>query len=217
VWSDASIRGDGLATFATPAWGDVHVLRPLVIFVAASVIACGTAAAGETANRPLCDFVKKVLAAKVTEFNTLKGEAQNPAVFKNEVFHGILLPSPGAECTLFIRTKVGRAELDPKYSCSIGSATDFAAANRLFARSLADLRACYGQARFMDDYDGDGRDPTEPVNWNVMLEGPDFRLELQMSNQVTLVAQAFGQGSPDMPEITITLDVTDTSPPKTPI
>jgi hypothetical protein len=69
----------------------------------------------------------------------------------------------------------------------------------------------------MDDYDGDGRDPTEPVNWNVTLEGPEFRLELQMSNQVALVAQAFGQSSPDMPEITVTLDVTDTSPPKTPI
>ena len=50
-----------------------------------------------------------------------------------------------------------------------------------------------------------------------MLEGPDFRLELQMSNQVALVAQAMGQSPTDMPEITITLDVTDTSPPKTPI
>ena len=193
------------------------MLRPLVTFFAASLIACGTAAAAESADRPLCDFVQKVLAAKATEFNTLKGEARNPRVFKNEVFWGTLLPASGAECTLFIRTKVGRAELDPKYSCSIGSATDFAAANRLFQRNVADLRACYGQARFMDDYDGDGRDPTEPVNWNVMLEGPDFRLELQMSNQVALVAQAMGQGSPDMPEITITLDVTDTSPPKTPI
>jgi hypothetical protein len=34
---------------------------------------------------------------------------------------------------------------------------------------------------------------------------------------VALVAQAMGQGSTDMPEITIELDVTDTSPPKTPI
>ena len=100
---------------------------------------------------------------------------------------------------------------------SIGSATDFAAANRLFQRNVADLRACYGQARFMNDYEGDGRDPREPVNWNVTLEGPDFRLELQMSNRVALVAQAMGQGSSDMPEITIELDVTDTSPPKTPI
>ena len=193
------------------------MLRPLVPFFAASLIACGTAAAAETANRPLCDFVQKVLAAKVTEFNTLKGEARNPRVFHNEVFWGTLLPATGSECTLFIRTKVGRAELDPKYSCTLGSAADFAAANRMFQRNVADLRACYGQARFMDDYDGDGRDPTEPVNWNVTLEGPDFRLELQMSNQVALVAQAMGQGAPDMPQIEITLDVTDTSPPKTPI
>ena len=193
------------------------LVRPLFTFLTASLIACGTAAAAESANRPLCEFVQKVLAAKVTEFNTLKGEARNPRVFKNEVFWGTLLPASGGECTLFIRTKVGRAELDPKYSCSIGSATDFAAANRLFQRNVADLRACYGQARFMDDYDGDGRDPTEPVNWNVTLEGPDFRLELQMSNRVALVAQAMGQGSADMPEITIELDVTDTSPPKTPI
>jgi hypothetical protein len=193
------------------------MFRQLCTFLTASALACGTAAAGENANRPLCDFVQKVLAAKVTEFNTLKGEAQNPAVFKNEVFHGTLLPAAGAECTLFIRTKVGRAELDPKYSCTIGAAPNFATANRIFARSVADLRACYGQARFSDSFDGDGRDPAEPVNWNATLDGPDFRLELQMSNQVALVAQAFGQGSPDMPEVTITLDVTDTSPPKTPI
>jgi hypothetical protein len=191
------------------------VFKPLLIFLTASALACGTAAAAE--NRPLCDFVQKVLAAKVTEFNTLKGEARNPRVFNNELFWGTLLPSPGAECTLFIRTKVGRAELDPKYSCTIGSATNFADANRVFARSVADLRACYGQARFMDSYDGDGRDPAEPVDWNVTLDGPDFRLELQMTNRVALIAQAMGQAKADMPEIEITLDVTDTSPPKTPI
>jgi hypothetical protein len=193
------------------------MFKPLAAFTAASLIACGTAAAAETAARPLCDFVQKVLAAKVTEFNTLKGEARNPRVFNNELFWGTLLPSPGAQCTLFIRTKVGRAELDPKYSCTIGSATDFASANRIFARAVADLRACYGQARFMDSYDGDGRDPTEPVDWTVTLDGPDFRLELQMTNRVALIAQAMGQGKTDMPEIEITLDVTDTSPPKTPI
>jgi hypothetical protein len=195
----------------------MHVFRQLLAFVSASALACGTAAAGETLNRPLCDFVQKVLAAKATEFNTLKGEAQNPAVFKNEVFHGTLLPAPGAKCTLFIRTKVGRAELDPKYSCTIGTAPNFVTANRIFARSAADLRACYSNAQFSDSFDGDGRDPTESVNWTVTAEGRDFRLELQMSNQVALVAQAFGQGSPDMPEVTITLDVTDTSPPKIPI
>ena len=193
------------------------MFRTLLTFLTASSLASGTAAAGETANRPLCDFVQKVLAAKATEFNTLKGEAQNPAVFKNEVFHGTLLPAAGAECTLFIRTKVGRAELDPKYSCTIGSAANFAAANRIFARGAADLRACYSSARFSDSFDGDGRNPADSVDWTLTAEGPDFRLELQMSNQVALVAQAFGQGSPDMPEITITLDVTDTSPPKIPI
>jgi hypothetical protein len=156
-----------------------------------------------------------VLAA--TEFNSLKGEARNPRVFKNELFWGTLLPSPSAECTLFIRTKVGRAELDPKYSCTIGLAPNFATANRIFARAAADLRACFGQARFTDSFDGDGRNPTEPVDWKVTAEGRDFRLELQMSNQVALIAQAMGQGPSDMPEITITLDVTDTSPPKTPI
>ena len=193
------------------------MFRQLFTFLAASVLACSTAAAAETANRPLCDFVQKVLAARATEFNTLKGEARNPRVFNNEVFWGTLLPSPGTECTLFIRTKVGRAELDPKYSCTIGSAPDFAAANRIFARATADLRACFSQAQFSDSYDGDGRDPRESVDWMVTAEGRDFRLELQMSNRVALVAQAMGQGSPDMPEIEITLDVTDTSPPKTPI
>src|SRR5258705_12662386 len=94
----------------------------LLIAGAACSIACGAAAAAaENANRPLCDFVEKVLAARGSEFSTSKGEAQNPAVFKNEVFHGNLLPSPGAECTLVVRAKVGSAELDAKYSRTLGS------------------------------------------------------------------------------------------------
>jgi hypothetical protein len=165
----------------------------------------------------LCDFVQKVLAAKPVEFSTLKGEAQNPAVFKNEVFKGTLLPSAGAECTLFVRTRVGRAELEPKYSCKIGVATSFADANRIFARAAADLRACFAQARFSDNYEGDGRNPAESVAWMVTAEAEGFRLELEMTNRIGLIAQAMVKGSSGDPEIAITLDVTDTSPPRTPI
>lgn len=193
------------------------MLRRFITVVTASALACGTAAAGETAGRPLCDFVQKVLAAKPVEFSTLKGEAQNPAVFKNEVFKGTLLPAPGAECTLFVRTKVGRAELEPKYSCKIGVATNFADANRIFARATADLRACFAQAQFSDSYEGDGRDPAESVAWMMTAEGQGFRLELEMTNRIGLIAQAMVKGSSGTPEIAITLDVTDTSPPRTPI
>jgi hypothetical protein len=193
------------------------VLRRLITIVTASAFACGTAAAGETAGRPLCDFVQKVLAEKPVEFGTFKGEPQNPRVFGNEVFKGTLLPSAGTECTLFVRTKVGRAELEPKYSCKLARATMFADANRAFARAGADLRACFPQARFSDDFEGDGRDPTEPVAWTVTAEGDGFRLELEMSNRIGLIAQAMVKGSSGEPEIAITLDVTDTSPPRTPI
>jgi hypothetical protein len=161
--------------------------------------------------------VQKVLAAKPVEFGTLKGEPQNPRVFGNEVFKGTLLPSPGTECTLFVRTKVGRAELEPKYSCKVTTATMFADANRAFARAAADLRACFPRARFSEDFDGDGRDPAEPVAWTVTVEGDGFRLELEMSNRIGLIAQAMVKGSSGDPEIAITLDVTDTSPPRTPI
>ena len=193
------------------------VLRHLLTFVTASALACGTAAAAENAGRPLCDFVQRVLAAKPVEFGTFKGDPQNPRVFGNEVFKGTLLPSSGTECTLFVRTKVGRAELEPKYSCKIGTATDFGEANRMFARAAADLRACYPQIGFSQNADGDGRDPAEPMAWTVSGDGDGFRLELEMSNRVGLLAQAMTKGSSGPPEIAITLDVTDTAPPRTPI
>jgi hypothetical protein len=44
-----------------------------------------------------------------------------------------------------------------------------------------------------------------------------FKLELQMSNMLALIAGQLGQGSPGTPEIAVSLDITDTSPPKTPI
>jgi hypothetical protein len=193
------------------------MLRPFFAFVTAATVACGTAAAGEIASRPLCDFVQKVLAAKPAEFGTLKGEAQNPRVFGDEVFKGTLLPAPGAECTLFVRTRVGRAELEPKYSCKIGTAVNFADANRIFARAAADLRACFAQARFSDSHEGDGHNPSESVAWTTTAEAEGFRLELEMSNRIGLIAQAMVKDSSGAPEIAITLDVTDTSPPRTPI
>jgi hypothetical protein len=195
----------------------VSTLRTLVTFTIASALAGGAAAAAESANRPLCDFVQKVLAAKPTEFNTLKGEHQNQRVFGDEVFKGTLLPSPGMTCTLFVRTRVGRAELEPKYSCKIGSAQNLTEATGLFTRAAADLRACFSQARFSNDYEGDGKNAGESVAWTMTGEGPDYRLELEMSNRVALVARAMGQTSGDELEIAITLDVTDTSPPRTPI
>jgi len=187
----------------------------LMLVLAVCTLACGASAA-ENANRPLCDFLQKVLAARGSEFSTLKGEAQNPAVFKNEVFHGTLLPPSGGECTLFVRSKVGSAELEPKYSCKIAAAPNFATAKPLFDRAVADLRACFAQANFDQSFDGDGRDPSDAIDWTLTANGPGYRLELQMSNMIGLIAGQLGQGLGD-PEVAITIDVTDTSAPKTPI
>ena len=194
----------------------VMKIRTLLLAVAANGVAFGALAA-DNQTRPLCDFVQKVLAARGSEFSTLKGEAQNPAVFHNEVFHGSFLPSPGAECTLFVRAKVGSAELDPKYSCTLSKSPNFATANSIFARNLAELRACFPQAKFDEDFDGDGKDPAESLDWTVSAEGPGYRLELEMSNMISLIAGQLGQGVGGDPEVEITIDVTDTSPPKTPI
>ena len=190
--------------------------RPRLLLVVALCVAGGSATAADTASRPLCDFVQKVLAARGSEFSTLKGEAQNPAVFKNEVFHGTLLPSPGTECTLFVRAKVGSAELEPKYSCTLAKARNFATAKPMFDRAVADLRACFAQANFDQSFDGDGRDPSDAIDWTLTANGPGYRLELQMSNMISLIAGQLGQGLGD-PEVEISIDVTDISAPKTPI
>jgi len=167
-----------------------------------------TVEANAVENRPLCDFVQKVLAAKADSFMALRGEARNPAVFHNEVFTGTLLPASGSECTLFIRSKAGSAELPAKYSCTLGSAKTLDAANRVFARDAQDLRACYPKAQFNVMYDGDGKDPADSLDWIVSTDVPGFSLELEMSNGMDLIAQSFGGGSGN-PELAITLDVTE--------
>lgn len=174
--------------------------------LSAAVSLGGGARAGET--RPLCDFVQKVIAAKGDGFVALRGEARNPAVFHNEVFFGSLLPPGGSECTLFIRSKAGSAELPAKYSCTLGSAKTLDAANRVFARSALELRACFPRADFKVMYDGDGKDPSDSLDWIVAAEIPGFSLELEMSNGMSLIAQSFAGGTGD-PELAITLDVTE--------
>src|SRR6185503_7331486 len=134
-----------------------------------------------------------------------------------EVFHGSLLPSPGADCTIFVRAKVGSVELEPKYSCKLSSAPNFATARPQFERAVADLRACFPQANFDQSFDGDGRDPSESVDWTLTANGANYRLELQMSNMISLIAGQLGQGPGGDPEVAISIDITDTSPPKTPI
>ena len=167
---------------------------------------CSIATAAVAAeNRPLCDFVQKVLAAKADSFASLRGEARNPAVFHNEVFYGSLLPPGGSECTLFIRSKAGSAELPAKYSCTLGAAKTLDAANRVFARDALELRACFPRADFKVMYDGDGKDPSDSLDWIVGADIPGFSLELELSNGMSLIAQSFtGTGDP---ELAISLDI----------
>ena len=166
------------------------------------------AAVAQTAN-PLCDFVNKVLAAKPDGFETLKGEAQNPAVFHNEVFHGALLPSPSANCTLFLKTQAGRVTLPARYSCTIAQSDDFADANRIFQRAQADLKACFPNTNFQTKYDGDGRDPDEMFDWTASTEQPGYTLSIEMSNGLSALAAALSQNDANAPHIAIDLDVED--------
>lgn len=177
-----------------------------------ALLAAASPASAQNAASSLCDFVQEVLAARSAGFEALKGKAQNPALFKNEVFHGALLPNRDATCTLFLRSQAGRVTLPPRYSCTLAQDSDFASANRIFARAAQELRACFPAAMFSIMYDGEGKDPDESFDWIVSAEAPDFRLDLEMSNGVSALADALTQGNPNAPPIAIDLDVTDTSP-----
>jgi hypothetical protein len=166
------------------------------------------------APNQLCDFVQKVLAEKDKGFEALKGEAQNPAVFHNEVFHGALLPPAGVNCTLFLKSQAGRVTLPAHYSCTLAMESDFAAANRVFQRAQAELKACFTSAKFETMYEGDGKDPDDTFDWVAMAEQPGFKLQLEMSNGLAALADALSQGDPNAPHIAIDLDVTDTYSPK---
>ena len=165
----------------------------------------------------LCEFVQKVLAAKPLEFAPFKGEPQNRAVFGDTVFKGTFLPPSGTGCVLHTRTKVGRANLPPIYNCTLASISDFGEANRLFAKAATDLRACLPNAEFVVKYDGEAKTPREMFSWIVSAEGNGYTLELQMSNTLALISEGFGGPPADMPEIAVTVDITDTSEPSAPI
>ena len=161
----------------------------------------------------LCEFVQKVLAAKPVEFAPFKGEPQNRAVFGDTIFKGTYLPPSGTGCTLHTRTKVGRANLPPIYDCTLASISDFGAANRLFAQAAMDLRACLPDAEFVVKYDGEAKTPREMFTWTVEADGDGYELELKMSNTLALIGEAFGGSPADMPQIAVTIDITDTSTP----
>jgi hypothetical protein len=186
-----------------------RVIRTFGAAVLAVTLATAGQASAETATS-LCDFVEKVLAAKVNGFEALKGEAQNPAVFKNEVFHGALLPLDGANCTLFLNSQAGRVTLPPRYSCTLAMFPDFTAANNIFARTAQELRACRPKANFTVMYDGDGTKPDETFDWIVGAEEPGVEYQLEMSNGLSAIADALGMGTPGAPGIAIDLDITDT-------
>lgn len=162
----------------------------------------------------LCEFLEKVLEAKPFEFSPFKGEPQNPAVFGDTVFHGTYLPPSGTDCTLHTRTKVGRAELPPIYTCTLATLSDLGEASKVFTQTSIELRACFPLAQFVVMSDGDTKDPREIFSWTLAAEAPGFRLELQMSNMLALLGEAFGGAPAEHPKIAITVDVTDTSAAK---
>ena len=183
----------------------------------AAVIVSFAAATQAYAQSPaLCEYVIKVLNTKANDFAPLKGQARNPAVFHNEVFEGTLRAVPNGECTLDIRHKAGRAEIPPRYTCSLGKATSFTEANRIFARAAQDLRACFPRANFEVMSEGDGKDPSENFDWIVSAEQPGYDLQLEMSNGIGLLAQGM-TGASGPPDIEITLDITNTSEAGPPI
>ena len=177
----------------------------------AAVIVSFAAATQAYAQSPaLCEYVIKVLNTKANDFAPLKGQARNPAVFHNEVFDGALKAVPNGECTLDIRHKAGRTEIPPRYTCSLGKATNFADANRIFARAAQDLRACFPRAKFESMNDGDGKDPGDAFDWIISAEQTGYDLQLEMSNGVGLIAQGM-TGATGPAEIDVTLDITNTA------
>lgn len=182
------------------------------VLLAAALLAASPALAAQDTS--LCDFVMGVLDAKAAGFEALKGEAQNPAVFHYEVFHGAVLPTPNANCTLFLKTRAGRVTLPPRYSCTIAQADEFAGANRIFQRALADLEACLPRANFATMYEGDGRDPNDTFDWIATADQPGYKIALEMSNGLSAAAAALSQNDPNAPRIAIDLDVTDTTDEK---
>ena len=180
--------------------------RTGLAIVIASLALGGQAMAQTSA---LCTYVQKVLAAKASDFSTLKGTPRNPKLFNGEVFDGNLAAVPGEECTLDVRHKAGRTEIPARYTCSLGAAKDFTAANLVFQRAARELKACLPRMEFVIMYDGDGTKEGESFDWIVLGKQDGVEMQLEMSNGVALIAQAMGvQGAPD---IAVTLDITNTA------
>ena len=160
----------------------------------------------------LCDFAKKVIAEKASDFALLKGAAVNPKVFNNETFAGALMPVGASGCLLNIRRMAGRAAIRPDYSCSLAKSKDFETANRIFSRAATELRACLPELKFAVMYDGDGKDPADSFDWVVAGDAPGYAIELEMTNGVDLIAQSLTGNAGD-PDIEVSIDITNTAAP----
>ena len=182
-----------------------------------AIVIASFALAGQTMAQTsaLCTYVQKVLAAKATDFNTLRGTPRNPKLFNGEVFDGNLAAVPGGECTLDIRHRAGRTEIPPRYTCSLGAWKNFTDANRIFQQAARNLKACLPRMEFVIMYDGDGSKPDESFDWIVAGKQDGLEMQLELSNGVALVAKAMGvEGAPD---IAVTLDIVNTAHAEAPI
>jgi hypothetical protein len=184
-------------------------MRPLPQFLAGVTALALGAAAPPPAT--LCDFARKVIAEKASDFALLKGAALNPELFKNETFKGTLLPAGAAECTLNIRRQAARNEIPPDYQCTLARVKSFLAANAVFQRASRELGACFPGVKFAAMQDGDGKGPQDGFDWLVAADAQGWSLELEMTNGVALLAQALSGGDGD-PDIEVTLDITNTAP-----
>jgi hypothetical protein len=106
-----------------------------------------TAAAKEmSATLPLCRFVEKVLAARPTEYATIRSLRADAAT---GVYEGKLQPDAQSTCRVYPPVRGGGTHMF--YSCEVRRAKTMEEIKPEYDRMKTELPACYSNLRFKED------------------------------------------------------------------
>jgi len=170
----------------------------------------GDSAAAQTSETALCDFVKKIIAARPTGFAAFKGKVKDKDSVVSNLFMGTLTPSSDSTCDLYFRSKVTERISTTKYICNLGPLRNFTDAKRFYDQAGSDLRACFPRAAFEESKDGDPANSGKSWNWYLETKQPGYTLDLSMSNFESLLSRV------TPPQVRVQLEVTDTSSDENP-
>jgi hypothetical protein len=183
-----------------------HARQLLTLTMIVAAIAIPVSTVANAADSDTCIFIKKVIADNKNEFSSFKGNEDTSLGDNHIMFTGILVPSSGISCNLYVRRKLtakDRSTLPPSYSCTLAKEITFDDGEVRYAGVVDEIKMCLPAWKFSEEKSGGRTDRDEA--WEFVAVKPGIKVSTGFSD-VGELANLLSRTNSSAPGVVLTLD-----------